>query len=76
MRDIYTPKSYLSELSPLLTYDQVGALLHLSRRRIGQMLSQGRLRGPKITRSSGPGGRRLILRDSVETLIRAGMDAE
>lgn len=69
-----TKTSYLGELPPLMTFAQVGSLLHLSRRRVSALLSEGRLRGPKITRSAGPAGRRLILRDSVEALIRAGMD--
>jgi len=59
---------------PLLTIDETAELLHLSRRRISAMLSEGRLRGSKITRSGGPGGRRLVLRSSIEALIVQGME--
>jgi hypothetical protein len=67
--------SFLSDLAPLLSIGETASLLHLSRRRVSDLLSEGRLRGPKITRSRGPAGRRLILRESLEQLIADGMDA-
>ena len=68
------PTSYLSGLSPVLTIDEVASLLRLKRRSVTRMLQTGRLIGSKLTRSGGTAGRRLILRESVERLIAAGMD--
>ena len=64
----------LADLPPLLTIRQTANLLHLSPRRISEIVQDGRLVTTKITRSSGPAGRRLILRSSVERLIVDGMD--
>ncbi|MBN1654386.1 MAG: helix-turn-helix domain-containing protein [Deltaproteobacteria bacterium] len=66
--------SLLAEYRPLMTFDEVQQLLNLTRRSVARLVSEGRLRGPKITRGSGTSGRRLILRDSVERLIVDGMD--
>jgi len=65
---------HLIELPPLLSISEVQGLLHLTRRSVTRLLAEGRLRGPKITRSRGPGGRRLILRSSLEELVQAGLD--
>lgn len=69
-------RGHLAGLPPLLSISEVQALLHLKRRSVTRLLAEGRLRGPKITRSSGPAGRRLILRSSLEELIAAGMDEQ
>jgi hypothetical protein len=67
-------QTYLGEYRPLLTFAEVEQLLCLKRRSVARLVAQGRLVGPKLTRGSGTAGRRLILRESVERLIRDGMD--
>jgi excisionase family DNA binding protein len=63
-----------ANVAPFLTIQEVATLLRCSNRTIARMLAQGRLRGSKITRSSGTAGRRLILRSELEQLVSAGID--
>ncbi len=73
-RQKFQSSNYLAELPPLLSIDRTAELLVVTRRTIARMIAEGRLRSTKLTRSSGPGGRRLVLRESVEELIELGMD--
>jgi hypothetical protein len=58
-----------------LSKNEVAAILHMGLRSVSRLVAARRLVASKITRSSGPGGRVLIDRASLERLITSGLDA-